>query len=107
MLSVHLLPVFCSHLTLTPATMASLATANRKINCHFTANKILILEESMAVEENRKIMTSKFSESNSNEMKRLRWEQIAAKCSLTGPITRTGQEVRDKWQSMKNYAKTD
>jgi len=73
MLSVYLLPVFRSHLALTPATMASLATENRKRKWNFTANKILLLEESTAV-ENQKIMNSKFSDTISYEMKRLRWK---------------------------------
>jgi len=44
-------------------------------------------------------------DSFSNEQKRLKWEEIAAKCSFAGPVTRTGQEVRDKWQSIKSHAK--
>jgi len=104
MLSICLLPVFCNHLSTTPATMTS---EKRKRKCNFTTNELLILEENMAIEENRKIITSKFTDAISNEQKRLKWEEIAAKCSSAGPVTRTGQEVRDKWQSMKSHAKRD
>jgi len=37
----------------------------------------------------------------------LKWENIAAKCSSARQVTRTGQEVRDKWPSMKSHSKED
>ena len=74
-----------------------MASEKRKRKCNSTSNELLILEEIMAIEENRNIITSKFTDSISNEQTKLKWEEIAAKCSSAGPVTRTDQEVRDKW----------
>jgi len=53
MLYVFLLPVFCNHLSTTPATMAS---EKRKRKYNFTSNELLILEKNMAVEETEKLL---------------------------------------------------
>ena len=85
----------------------SCQTEKRKRKSNFTYEEILVLEEQLSLEENRRILSSKFTDQITNESKRRKWEEIATKCSAVGPTVRSGADCSNKWQLMKKNAKRD
>jgi len=59
------------------------------------------LEEELSLEENRRILSSKFTNQITNESKRRKWKEIAKICSAVGPTVRSGKDCSNKWQLIK------
>jgi len=82
-------------------------TEKRKRKSNFTHGEILVLEEQLSFEENRRILSSKFTDQITNESKRRKWEEIAQKSSAVGPTVKSGTDCSNKWQLMKKNAERD
>ena len=74
---------------------------------NFTSTEVLIIEECLGDGETRVLLTNKFTDKITNERKKKKWEEIAARCSSMGCAIRTGDEVSAKWQNMKKNAKAE
>ena len=64
----------------------SCQTEKRKRKSNFTHEEVIVLEEELSLEENRRILSSKFTNQITNESKRRKWEEIAKNAVLLGQL---------------------
>ena len=77
----------------------------RKRKANFSAHEIAIISQTF--EDNQSIPKSKFTNTNTNKIKQIVWEDMTIAVNAVGKAHRSVSEVKEKWTNLQRTAKNE